>query len=256
MPDVRIPMTAEGKYYLPAGTVLHYAADSDGGEKTLYFDCYDGMSTRFSEAFFGNVEIRVNGASIGLFPTAVNNGAICLGDINGYTDIELRIQKNITVGSFGVFAIDAEKLSSLISRAETAGLTEDGGGILSGSCTVSEPKTCLLSLPYNEGLRVRINGRKVPVRRVLSGLTAFDLEQGRNDITVSFVPSGLGAGLGLTALGAALTVLGAVLKKRGKRLSLRVCSGLWIAMTALSGTVFALIYVMPLIVNIFMRQTT
>ena len=242
----------EGKYVLPAGTVLHYHINVDGGEKTIYFDCSDGMSTHFSESFFGSTEIALNGAKVSIFPSTVNNGAVCIGDVNGDTEVELRLVKSVSVGSFGLFGIDADKLDGLLARVESAGLSENGEGILSGSCTLSEPKTCLVSLPYDKGLRVRVNGKRVPCYKALSGFTAFDLEAGKSDIVISFIPPGFAAGAVISAAGALMLAAYILMwKKRGREI--RYGAAVWAVMTAGSAAAAVLIYIMPLIMNIFMK---
>ena len=239
----------DGVYYLPAGTVLHYnaAVPQNAGDITLYFDCFNGMSTRFSEDFFGSTEISVNGAKLGIFPSATNNSTVCLGDVNGDTVIELRLLKNVSVRSFGVFGIDADRLSAQLAKAKTVGLTEGENCILSGGCELSAPQTCLLGIPYSEGLTVKVNGHSVPCRRVLSGLTAFELDPGKNDIVVEFTPPGFWAGAMLTAAGLMLFAATRFMKKGSGRYG-ALC---WTLMTAGSAAVFVIVYIMPLVITVF-----
>ena len=65
----------------------------------------------------------------------------------------------------------------------------------------------MLSIPYNDGLIVTVNGNKVPVKRVLSDLTAFKLPAGENSIEIYFIPKGFIAGIIITVIGIVLLVV-------------------------------------------------
>ena len=52
----------------------------------------------------------------------------------------------------------------------------------------------LLTIPYDEGWTVKIDGEAVPSYRVGDALTGVDLTEGHHSIEMNFVPSGLEQG--------------------------------------------------------------
>ncbi len=241
----------DGIMTIPEGTVLHYTIDASR-EKTIYLDCYNGMSTRYKESFYDAIEVKVNGSKRGSkYPYATNSGVIRLGDVSGGDiEVELTFVKSVSVYSLGVFGIDVERIEELLEKVKGVGLTEDGEGILSGSCHADAPCTCFLSLPYYDGYTITVNGVKTEYRKAFTGFTAIDLEAGDNSITVSFTPPGFKAGAAITAAGVLLLALYLFFRRKLKGTN-KLDAAAWVIMSCTSAAVFMLVYIMPLYVNIF-----
>ena len=94
-------------------------------------------------------------------------------------------------------------LSEAIDNTSCANLRYNGSKI-TGNARTDSTQTCLLSIPYNYGLVVKVNGNKVPVKRVLSDLTAFELPAGENSIEIYLIPKGFISGIIITVVGIAL----------------------------------------------------
>ena len=104
-------------------------------------------------------------------------------------------------------------LSDAINNTSCADLRYNGSKI-TGNVRTDSTKTCLLSIPYNDGLIVTVNGNKVPVKKVLSDLTAFELPAGENRIEIYLIPKGIIAGIIITAIG--IVLLGVYIRFRRK----------------------------------------
>ena len=104
-------------------------------------------------------------------------------------------------------------LSDAINNTSCADLRYNGSKIM-GNVRTDSNKTCLLSIPYNDGLIVKVNGNKVPVKKVLSDLTAFELPAGENRIEIYLIPKGIIAGIIITAIG--IVLLGVYIRFRRK----------------------------------------
>ena len=138
----------------------------------------------------------------------------------------------------------------LLEKVKGVGLTEDGEGILSGSCHADAPCTCFLSLPYYDGYTITVNGVKTEYRKAFTGFTAIDLKEGNNSITVSFTPPGFKAGAAITAAGVVLLALYLFFRKKLNGTA-KLEAAAWVIMSCTSAAVFMLVYIMPLYVNIF-----
>ena len=205
---------SNNKYQLSGSAKVKYDIDVSG-RQSLYADCYDRFSNSLSEDYFEGLCVKVNGRTIkSKYPESDANGLLKLGEFeNEKITVEITANKKISCYSFGVFGLDLDMLSEAIDNTSCADLRYNGSKIM-GNVRTDSNKTCLLSIPYNDGLVVKVNGNKVPVKKVLSDLTAFELPAGENRIEIYLIPKGIIAGIIITAIG--IVLLGVYIRFRRK----------------------------------------
>lgn len=98
---------------------------------------------------------------------------------------------------------------------------EFSDGSIAGVITADEDGTMMLSLPYDEGWEIRVDGEKVTQYRIGEALTGVDLTAGTHEITMEYTAPGLWAGTGITAVCVILFVISGLYEKkrreRGKK---------------------------------------
>ena len=221
-------------------------------KQTLYFDCFDKLSNNLSESINGSFMVTVNGRSIQTdYPSQSSNGLLKLGEFeNEEVNVRVTLNKNITnCRSYGVFGLHHDVLQKALEQVNTAGLT-DNDGKLSGSVNAKSGQKCVLQIPYQEGLKIKVNGESVSYSKVFGDLVCFDLQEGENSITVTNVPKGFYAGLALTILGVALTVGYFFIRKKLKFGELLEMAGI-VAVIGAGVIVMILVYIAPCILNIY-----
>lgn len=221
-------------------------------KQTLYFDCFDKLSNNLSESINGSFMVTVNGRSIQTdYPSQSSNGLLKLGEFeNEEVNVRVTLNKNITnCRSYGVFGLHHDVLQKALEQVNTAGLT-DNDGKLSGSVNAKAGQKCVLQIPYQEGLKIKVNGESVSYSKVFGDLVCFDLQEGKNSITVTNVPKGFYAGLALTILGVALTVGYFFIRKKLKFGELLEMAGI-VAVIGAGVIVMILVYIAPCILNIY-----
>lgn len=221
-------------------------------KQTLYFDCFDKLSNNLSESINGSFMVTVNGRSIQTdYPSQSSNGLLKLGEFeNEEVNVRVTLNKNITnCRSYGVFGLHHDVLQKALEQMNTAGLT-DNDGKLSGSVNAKAGQKCVLQIPYQEGLKIKVNGKSVSYSKVFGDLVCFDLQEGENSITVTNVPKGFYAGLALTILGVALTVGYFFIRKKLKFGELLEMAGI-VAVIGAGVIVMILVYIAPCILNIY-----
>ncbi len=89
---------------------------------------------------------------------------------------------------------------------------------ISGTLKLEEAGRLILSVPYEEGWTVQIDGENAEPEQFGDALMAFDLEAGEHTIQMHYVPEGRNIGI-LVSAGSVLILLGCVLCQRhsGKR---------------------------------------
>lgn len=95
---------------------------------------------------------------------------------------------------------------------------------VSGRITLEEPGRLILSVPYEDGWTVWINGEEQAGELFGGCLMAFDLEPGAYEITMKYRPAGAVAGIAVTAASIAV-FMGMMALQRRRRALFRVNSG-------------------------------
>ena len=251
---------AEGRFHLSAGEILVYRIPVKE-KSSVYFDCFDRLSTDLTEPVYDSFMVQANGKLIsGSYPRSKENGVLKIGTFEDENvTIQLTVLKDTDCRSFGMFTADLDGLSRRISSMQTCDLHEIKNG-LSGTADVSESKTVLLSVPYNKGFTLRVNGEKTEIKEALMGFMAFDIPAGHSDIELTFKPHGFTAGAVISIAGVILFAVYCAARKRkpfpqeGKltdkqRFIDRIAAYLTVGLGIL---VFIAVYIMPLALNIFL----
>ena len=177
---------------------FRYTIEVDDQE-TLYFDCFDRLSNDLTEHINGSFDIFVNGSLIeSQYPSQLNNGLITLGTFENETvEIDIKVLHSVTCSSFGVFGIDHTLLETAIAQTDILDLQMDQRRI-SGSILSDVPKDVFVSIPYDAGWTLKIDGHKAELSQAFMGFSAFSVEPGSHSIELTYMPPGFILGLSLT----------------------------------------------------------
>ncbi len=243
---------AAQRFKINEGERLIYRIDCKQ-KQTLYFDCFDKLTNELTEPIYDSFSVRVNGKLIcDGYPYSKENGLLKLGSFeNERTVIEITALKDVDCSSFGLFGLDTQLLAEKCESAQAVDFKEVKNGF-EGS--FNGGGTVLLSVPYDKGFTIKVNGEKVSAIPALSGFMSFELPDGGGDISISFMPSGYVLSLVLSGCGVILAVVYALLHRKNihnnKKLSKRV-SRIFAVITFTGGAAaFAAVYLLPCVLNI------
>ncbi len=161
----------------------------------LYYSAPAGM--------IGSAFVTVDGKKVDFNPrhsTLVNLG-LCRAD----TVPEMQITFDKTSPASGRFEVHAytmdvgafEKAVSVVKEESmTVGHFSDGR--IDGSITAKEDGLMVMTIPYDKGWTVKVDGEIVETRAIDECLLSFDLKQGFHRIELTFVPDKFYAGLGIS----------------------------------------------------------
>lgn len=177
------------------------------GEEILYFDCSAKPSIRLSEGVNKSCQILVNGQSLrAQYPTQSENGLLELGTFADETvTVTVRISKSISPVSFGVFGLDTGVLKGICAAAQGTEM-EVSGNQISATCTAKEGQTLFLPVTYDKGWTATVNGEKAEVYRTAGTFLNLSLQEGENQIVLTYTPPGLRTGLLLMGIGLLLAL--------------------------------------------------
>ncbi|MGN0594389.1 MAG: YfhO family protein [Hominimerdicola sp.] len=230
--------------------VLSYVIKVDG-RQSLYFDCFDQLTTNLSEPINNSFEVIVNGLTIqSKYPSSANNGLLKLGEFENETvTVTVRVNKKVTCSSFGVFGLDLDKLSEAIDNVKSLNLTENSGEI-SGTYNAKSGEKCVLFVPYQDGISVKVNGDKVEYSKCFGDFITFDLSEGENRIEITSTPKGFIAGVIITILGAGLIAVYLIFGSKIKRSEI-ICQAFSVMLMGIGVILILVIYIAPMVINLF-----
>lgn len=236
---------------------LRYSLDVTN-RQTLYFDCFDRLSNDLSEHINGSFHIVVNDSLIeSKYPSQISNGLITLGTFENETvEIDIQVLQSVTCSSFGVFSLDHNQLGSAIDSADTVNLKADQGAI-NGTFHTDAPKSIFLSIPYDKGWTLKIDGKEAELSQAFLGFTAFTLDPGTHNIQLTYLPPGFAFGLTLTLFAMVLCLLIKILQKQNSKIIASVMNSIplqklsIVLVRMLFLIVILLIYVLPLCFNLY-----
>ncbi len=232
-------------------TVITYKIRVDG-EQALYFDCFNKPSNRLNEAVNGAFKIYVNGSVVERnYPAKNHNGIVALGVFEDET-VEIKVQAihDVWMTSFGVWGMDMSKLAAASEGGEFANLKVDGTEVY-GSVTSEKGGELFLAIPYSEGFSARVNGERVPIKRVFGSFMAIDVGAGDNEVEISYSAPGFTVGIVAAVIGIALLILmGIFVKSRMDKIPEKITRVFGWLLTAAFILLVGIIYIMPFSVTL------
>ena len=167
----------------------------------------------------GIKEVTVNYPTTSKLFKNLNRGYfIELGYLDKEVEIGLRNDTNEDQLLVEIFRFNFETLKKVVNAInENAKFTiksfrEDR---IYYTMDVRNKGVCTISLPYDKGFTVLVDGNKVETKKVMDFLLGFDIDKGMHEIVVTYVPDGFVLGTILSAVGIlALILLLAIDKTR------------------------------------------
>ena len=126
-----------------------------------------------------------------------------------WSSVEMQVSKNeLDLGQGYFYYKDAQALSqaSRTIRQAPVELNRASGSRLTGRVTAGEEQMLLLSVPYDTGWRVKVDGEAVAAETVLDCLMAVPVTAGTHTFELRFLPRGIVPGCTLLAAALLWTV--------------------------------------------------
>ena len=86
-----------------------------------------------------------------------------------------------------------------------------------GTIDVKNDGVMFLSIPYEKGWSVYVDGKKAETVRLMQAMLGVKLQQGRHEIRLKYIPEGLVTGMAVSSVSLLLFMLFAVIDRRKKK---------------------------------------
>lgn len=221
----------------------------------LYFNVFDQNDNKLNQSINKDFDIYVptNNFRWSQFPQQSCNGLLELGEFQNRTvEIRITVRANTTVQNFGIVSVKEEPLVEAAKQVKTLDLQSSKNKIY-GTYHAEGGESVFLSVPYDEGFTLKINGKKADYYKVYDGFIGFYLQEGENRIELSYLTPGFPVAVFLTVCGTGLCLAAFVLWKR-KRLRVEMPALVdkiaYYGLICVGFAVLAVVYVMPLLMSV------
>jgi uncharacterized membrane protein YfhO len=217
---------------------------------TVYFNVFDENTNALNQGINEKFSVWVSGNYTSSFPTQKNNGLLKLGEYASRTvTVEVDVKETTLVSEMEVIAIENEKVHAAIEEVSAVGLIA-GKDFLGGRYEAKGGECVFLSVAYDKGMHLKINGKSAELYEVYDGFTAFYLEEGVNEIELTFRPQGFALGLAISLIGFGLCVVAIALwvwKKWRLETPAKMDTLAYYGVLGVGGMAVMIIYIAPMI---------
>ncbi len=165
------------------------------GHVFIYVDC--GAAT----------SVSVQGVSTWSYsqrePYFIDNSERAVGD-----RVQVDVTGNGVSGNIYVVSVNEDVYQQAMSTLDTRSIQVEAweDGYLRGSFDTPIDGVMLLTIPYDTGWSIKVDGKNVPYFAVDEGLIGLQVSTGQHTIEMSYTPPGLVIGLGISAVSLVLMI--------------------------------------------------
>ncbi len=132
-----------------------------------------------------------------------------LGYLESDVELEFKNKTNDSQLLIEVFRFNFDTLKKVVEKVNSFAeykMKNFNETCIEYTMNVKEPGTCILSLPYDKGFTIMVDGTKVEPKQVMDFFLGFDIVNGMHEIKVTYVPSGFVMGAILSIIGLLILV--------------------------------------------------
>ncbi len=163
------------------------------GRKNLYLEILRSLDNNDNYDMYENFHIYMNDQLFLQNAFSENdNGTLDLGIFENETvNLKIQFKEDMGLDHITVGVMDLEKYENFIKEEKIDTNMRYYRNQVSAQVSVEEEnKILFLPINYNEGYRATNNGKRVEVIKLYDNFIGIPLQQGENQIEISFVPNG------------------------------------------------------------------
>ncbi len=201
-----------------------YETVEKAGRVTYHFDSTDQDEILFVSLKATDLDVSLywDDAFVTQYRTGwLNHDVLPLGN-RGQTH-QLRLDNLPQDGQVNIYSLRLSEFEGIIQAIQQQSHVSDiqvENGNVRLTTSGSQDGYVLLTIPYDEGWRITVNGQPVSAQMATDALTAIPVPQGEAVVTMDYQLKGVSAGIGLTVVSAVIFVAWQ-LKVQSKKKSLK-----------------------------------
>ena len=129
------------------------------------------------------------------YPITTNNGSLLLGEFDEDIEVEIELLKDIELSYIEVGVVKKDDLLSFIKEEKVDSKVSFNKNKI--NLEVESDKSGLFFIPvtYEDSYKVKVNDKEITAVAVYGNYLGVELEEGKNNIEFSYIPSGLKLGI-------------------------------------------------------------
>ena len=130
---------------------------------------------------------------------------------NDYYDenIVLSLDDNYLIKKFDLYYFDDKAFSKIIKKFKKNQLKKlkISGNRVSGNIDLNKNSTLFLSIPYNRGWQIYVDGKKVSYKKIADAFIGIEVPKGEHKISMKFYPKGIKLGIFISFVSIAVIII-------------------------------------------------
>lgn len=162
-----------------------------------------------------SLTVSVDGEASTRFGKTTHRYLFEFGECKAGEEIVITNSKNSAV-DFDVYKLDLDALEQAFTvlNEQTMTLTSHTDTSLSGMITVKEAGRLVLSIPYEEGWTLFVNGKETKAEALKETFLSVCLEEGTHEISLSYRTPGFDIGVRISAVCVGLFIFSVMIRRR------------------------------------------
>jgi len=195
----------DNKYITNESGVLSYKIKINE-ENNLYF-----IGITDNDTDYTNAKMYVNGEYIDDYFTKYNNGIYDLGKFNigDIVEISFEITKDLVMNDIYFYYEDLDILENHynILKENQVDIKNLSSSHLTGNIELESDSKILLTIPYDEGWNIYVDGKEININKSLDALMSINLEKGIHELELKYEPIGLKLGIIISSVSVIMTFI-------------------------------------------------
>ena len=163
------------------------------GKKTLYLEILKDLDNTTNAGIYQKFNIYINdNLYMKNALTDYNNGVINLGTFEDeHVNIKIELLADVEVDNLTIGVMDNQLYEEFVQEEKIDTKVDYHENQIRVQVDSEDKQILFLPVAYNEGYQATLNGKEVEVLKVFDNFIGIEVEQGENDITLTFIPPGL-----------------------------------------------------------------
>lgn len=171
------------------------------GKSLVYLEVFNSFINTKDLAIYQSMNIYVNGLLYkSSYPITTNNGSLLLGEFDSDLEVEIELLKDINLSYIEIGVVEEDDLLNFIKEEKVDSKVKFNKNKINVKVNSKEKSLFFIPVTYEDSYKVKVNGVNKEVVKVYGNFLGVELENGKNNIEFTYIPSGFKLGILVSAV--------------------------------------------------------
>ncbi|WP_174728992.1 YfhO family protein [Mesobacillus harenae] len=193
--------------------------DMEDGQIELKFNL-DKNQTIYTHYSGTDAELEVNGKEYGIYPRTNNNGALSLKAEENPLSIRLKFkEQDIILTGLKFYVLDKQLFEKRVTELQNNSfeVLDWSNRSIKGKIDVANENLLFLSIPYDPGWSVTVDGKPAAAEKVFGAFIGIQLDSGEREVELVYTPPGLKSGITVSSLSLLVFIFYCLFRRKSKQ---------------------------------------